>query len=128
MKQVDKFISPSEVSNLVNASKNTDGSMRSVFTDSTARRIEQALDLPMCCLDVPDWHFQSNLDYFWQYAAHAQDDRKWFDGLLLRLLEVPAQAPARPPKPAVASEPGFKLDWTAIRQRLQQKQTTDKKA
>ena len=123
MKQVDKFISPTEVSNLVNASKNPDGSIRSVFHESTARSIEQALDLPMCCLDVPDWHFRNNLDYFWQYAARAADHREWFDGLLHRLLNVPAH-PAASATTEKADDGGSPIDWGAIRARLQQKQET----
>lgn len=116
MKQIEMFISPTEVSNLVNAAKNPDGSMRSVFHDATARRIEQALDLPMSCLDLPDWHFSSNLDFFWQYASRAAEDREWFDGLLRRLLVVAAH----PPTGRSVKKPG--IDWTVIRAKLQQKQ------
>ncbi len=118
MKQVDMFMSTSEVSNLVNGSKTPEGSPRSVFHDSTARRIEIALDLPMSCLDLPDWQFRSNLDYFWQYAARAADDREWFDGLLHRLLVVPAHPPADPKK----VNGGSSIDWAVIRARLQSKQ------
>jgi hypothetical protein len=124
VKQIGQFVSASEVSNLVNGSKNPDGSMRTVFANLTARRIEQALDLPMCCLDVPEWHFQNNLDYFWQYAARAADDRKWFDGLLHRLLEVPTHAPQRP-KASTTSKATSVIDWAAVRARLEQKKIAD---
>jgi hypothetical protein len=120
VKQIGKFASSSEISNLVNASKNSDGSMRTMFTSWHARRLEDALDLPMCCLDVPDWHFRNNLDYFWQYAARAAEDRKWFDGLLHRLLEVPAQA-TQIPKTATESKSTSSIDWAAVRARLEKK-------
>lgn len=121
MTQAGMFISPSEVSNLVNASKSPDGSMRSVFHDATARRIEEALDLPMSCLDLPDWQFRSNLDYFWQYVARAAEDRKWFDGLLRRLLIVSSHPPASATAKK-ASGSASTIDWQTIRARLQQKQ------
>jgi hypothetical protein len=121
MEQVGMFISSSEVSNLVNSSKNLDGSFRSVFHDATARRIEQALDLPMYCLDLPDWHFRSHLDYFWQYAARAAEDREWFDGLLRRLLAVPAHPPASVPTTR-ENRSVSSIDWTVILERLRRKQ------
>ncbi len=124
VKQIGKFSSSSEVSNLVNGSKNPDGSMRTVFTSWHARRIEEALDLPMFCLDVPDWHFRNNLDYFWQYAAHAADDRRWFDGLLHRLLDVPTHATAVP-KAATEVKSTPLIDWATVRARLEQKKIAD---
>ena len=123
VKQIGQFASSSEISNLVNGSKNPDRSKRTVFTNLNARRIEQALDLPMFCLDVPEWHFQNNLDYFWMYAARAADDRKWFDGLLHRLLEVPIHPPPRS-KNATVGESTAVINWVAIRERLEQKNIT----
>jgi len=123
VKQIGKFSSPSEISNLVNGSKNPDGSMRTVFTSWHARRIEEALDLPMFCLDVPDWHFRDSLDYFWQYAAHAAGDRKWFDELLYRLLEVPTQVMPLP-KTLTKVNSSPMVNWAAIRARLEQKKIT----
>jgi hypothetical protein len=123
VKQIGQFASSSEISNLISGKKNQDRSMRTVFTSWNARRIEQALDLPMFCLDVPEWHFQNNLDYFWMYAARAADDRKWFDGLLNRLLDVPIHQPR--PKEATIGESAAVNDWTAIRARLEQKCITD---
>ncbi len=124
VKQIGQFASSSEISNLVNGSKNPDRSIRTVFTSWNARRIEQALDLPMFCLDVPEWHFQNNLDYFWMYAAHAADNRKWFDGLLHRLLEVPTH-PSPRPKEATVGESATVINWAAIRARLEEKKITD---
>jgi len=124
VKQIGKFSSTSEISNLVNGSKNSDGSMKTVFTSWHAGQIEEALDLPMFCLDVPNWHFRNNLDYFWQYAAHAAGDRKWFDGLLHRLLEVPAHATpvSKALKEGKSTPP---VDWAAVRARLEQKKIAE---
>ena len=114
-------MSQTELSNLVNG-KDTE------FTDWRARKTEQALDLPMYCLDVPDWHFRNNLEYFWQYAAHAAAHREWFDGLLRLLLVVPFQAPNDPVVKRNAGEPTKKTDWTAVIERLRQKQAQSAQA
>lgn len=124
MEQLGGYISPSEVSNLVNASKNQNGSYRSIFLDQTARNMERALDFPMSSLDLPTWHFQKNIDYFWQYAARASADREWFDQLLSILLDVPANRPTTKNESPSASTPVPKLDLAAIRERLQKKQAT----
>lgn len=89
LKKVEKRISQSEISNLVNAAIKPNGSQKSEFDTWNARHIEQALDLPMCSLDLPSWHFQSNIDYLWQYAERTSSDREWFDGLLKILLNAP---------------------------------------
>jgi len=81
--------------------------------------LKKALDLPMSCLDLPDWYFRTNLDYFWQYASRAAEDREWFDGLLRRLLAVPAYQPVNAPANKISSH---SVDWVLIRERLQQKQ------
>lgn len=122
VKQIGKFSSPSEVSNLVNGAKKADGSMRTDFTSWHARRIEEALDLPIFCLDVPDWHFRNNIDYFWEYAAHAANDRRWFDGLLHRLLEVPPRTTSMS-KATTEVKSISLVDWATVRARLENKKS-----
>jgi hypothetical protein len=119
-KNIGRFESPTVISNLVNASKNRNGSPKTEFISRHARRIEDALDLPMFCLDVPDWHFQKNLEYFWQYAHRTADDRKWFDGLLKLLLDNPIRPPQNP-KTTLGTKLNPKVDWSEVRARLEKK-------
>jgi hypothetical protein len=123
MKQIERNMSPTEVINLVKASKSSDGSRLSPFLDWRARRIEMALDLPMGCLDTPSWHFRNHLEYFWQYAARSAADRTWFDGLLKLLMDVPAHQPTELQPKSKVEAPATKTDWAAGRALLQQKGT-----
>ena len=57
-------------------------------------------------------------------AAHAADDRRWFDGLLHRLLEVPTHATAVP-KAANEVKSTPPIDWATVRARLEQKKIAE---
>jgi hypothetical protein len=95
--QAKSSFTTTEMSNLARGARGDDGRRRCEFTNSRARSIERALDLPRGSFDLPPWQFSRHLPMLWEYPTRAGSNREWFDRMLVALLEVPPRSPTERP-------------------------------